>query len=100
MELVLYYHPLPLADPSRLRSILAAHGAELRVVSHPQLRAVCPPLGEGVSPSGGAGHGLLRLFPGAIGYGAGRFQGVRSPRRPKSSPHRHQSELEPVPPGG
>ena len=49
MELVLYYHPLPLADPSRLRSILAAHGAELRVVSHPQL---CRPLGELAGLSG------------------------------------------------
>lgn len=37
MELVLYYNPLPLADTSRLRSILAAQGAELRPLTDGQL---------------------------------------------------------------
>ena len=60
MELVLYYHPLPLADPSRLRSILAAHGAELRVVSHPQL---CRPLGELAGLSGLSVPPSAREYP-------------------------------------
>lgn len=37
METVLYYNPLPLADPSRVRSLLAAQGAELRPLSAGQM---------------------------------------------------------------
>lgn len=37
MELVLYYNPLPLTDTTRLRSLLAAQGVELRPLSAVQL---------------------------------------------------------------